>query len=155
MRRFGRLRLGWTPNSNRDPQRRYERYRNRVNRGMVARARCGGLVRSEHDEQVAVVNWLREAYPDCLFTASCGGMRTSIGVAKKMKKSGYTSGCPDLIIAEPRGKFHGLWVEMKRTQGGTVSASQKEWISKLLARGYQAVICRGYAAAVEAIKFYL
>ena len=54
--------------------------------------------RSEYVEQCHLVDWLKKQYPGVLFTASAGGMRTSIGVAKKMKRAGYSKGCPDIMI---------------------------------------------------------
>ena len=44
---------------------------------------------------------------------------------------------------------------MKRAVGGTVSQEQSEWIEYLNARGYKAVVCRGYQNAIETIGDYL
>ena len=116
---------------------------------------------AEYFEQVAVVEYLKTAYPNVLFSATCGGMRTSIGTAKKMKISGYKKGLPDLMIFEPRGNYHGLFIEMKApfvkgvSQKGKTSLEQLEWQARLNERGYMAVICYGFEEAKKAIDGYL
>lgn len=49
-------------------------------------------------------------------------MRTSIRTAIKAKREGMRKGVPDLFV--PKWK---LWIEFKRSKGGTVSPEQKEW----------------------------
>jgi hypothetical protein len=109
----------------------------------------------EYYEQVAVVNWLRLQYHDILFTASAGGMRTSIGTAKKMKAMGYSRGTPDLWIMERRKGFSGLIIELKKEKGGVLSPEQKDWLKRLNERGFKAVCCKGFDEAMGAIKDYL
>ncbi len=79
---------------------------------------------SEANQQEIVIKYLRLAYPDALYCASAGGMRTSYLQAIKMKRTGYVKGFPDLFIYEPRGEFHGLAIEMKKEKGGTASPEQ-------------------------------
>ena len=108
----------------------------------------------EFQIQVAVVNWFRAAFPQVLFTASAGGMRTSIGTGRKMKMMGYTAGCPDLIFFAPRGGFHGLLIELKR-EGGTCSPEQKEFIMRANLAGYYAEFAFGCKDACDKIKKYM
>lgn len=110
---------------------------------------------SEFVEQCHVVRWLSAFHPTALYTASCAGMRTSIGVARKMKASGAKAGVPDLMIFEQRRGYAGLFIEMKREHGGTVSPEQKEWLEYLNERWYMAVVCRGYNDAIKVIGDYL
>ena len=110
----------------------------------------------EQDAQMAVVAWLRRHHPEVLFTSpAAAGERLSIGKACRVKAMGYTAGTPDLQIYEARNGLHGLFVEMKKAQGGTVSPVQKAFIKGLLARGYHAVVCHGSQEAVDAITKYL
>jgi hypothetical protein len=51
--------------------------------------------------------------------------------------------------------YHGLYIEMKRSKGGTVSPEQKVWISLLKQQGYEAIVCRGADEAKQAIESYL
>jgi len=108
----------------------------------------------EFHDQIAVAQYLRLRYPDALWSATAGGLRTSYSQAKRMKAMGLRRGVPDLLIFEPRGRYHGLAIEMKRESGGVLSAEQKWWIDELNKRGYKAVICRGYADAISQIDDY-
>lgn len=112
------------------------------------------LKKSEYSEQVAIVNYIKYKYLNILFTASAGGMRTSIGVAKKMKAMGYARGTPDLWIMESKSGFNGLIIELKREKGGVLSREQKYWLSELTKRNYLAVCCYGFEDAKETIDKY-
>lgn len=68
---------------------------------------------------------------------------------------GYEKGMPDLAIFEPRGAFHGLFVELKRTRGGTVSVDQRIMMARLRDRGYQVAVCKGATEAIDTITAYL
>lgn len=80
--------------------------------------------------------WLRSQ--GVLFCASLGGRRVSIGVARQMKRAGYSSGYPDMIIEEPRGSWHGMRVELK--VGQRPSLAQIHWQQDLVKRGIYAII---------------
>ncbi len=109
---------------------------------------------SEANQQEIVIKYLRLAYPEALYCASAGGMRTSYLQAIKMKRTGYVKGFPDLFIYEPRGEFHGLAIEMKKEKGGTASPEQKEWQEQLRNRGYCSYICKGNEEAIKVIDEY-
>ena len=107
---------------------------------------------TEDVEQKIVALYL--ALKGYLYCASAGGVRTSIKQAIKMKATGYVSGVPDMAIYEPRGNYHGLFIELKRSKGGTTSPAQKEWIEQLNKRGYKAIVCKGAYEAIKAIEDY-
>ena len=73
----------------------------------------------------------------------------------KLKKEGLRTGVPDLFIPVPRGAYHGLFVEMKRKKGGTVSPEQKDWIKRLTDQGYLAVVCHGAIDAENVFNRYI
>ena len=73
----------------------------------------------------------------------------------KLKKEGMSDGVPDLCIPVARGSYHGLYIEMKRRQGGTVSPEQKEWIKILTDEGYLAVVCHGAIDAENVFNRYI
>lgn len=56
-----------------------------------------------------------------------------------MKMSGYKKGCPDIMIFEPRGGYHGLMIELK-AKNGVTTKDQVEWQNNLEIRGYKAYI---------------
>jgi hypothetical protein len=68
---------------------------------------------------------------------------------------GVKSGVPDLFLPVPRGKYHGLWIEMKRTEDGKVSENQKWWIGALNKLGYRAEVCYGAEQAIKLLTEYL
>jgi len=112
-------------------------------------------VNSEAYQQQLVIQFIRSNYPNALYCASAGGMRTSYLQAVKMKRTGYVKGFPDLFIYEPRGEFFGLAIEMKKEKGGTASPEQKWWRDELRNRKYESYICKGSDEAIEIIKNYL
>ena len=63
----------------------------------------------------------------------------TLGVAIKMKRAGYKAGFPDMLVLEPRGKYHGLFWELK-VNDGHPSPEQKWWRDALIQRGYKAMI---------------
>ena len=109
---------------------------------------------SESNQQEIVIKYLRLAYPDALYCASAGGMRTSYLQAIKMKRTGYVKGFPDLFIYEPRNEYKGLAIEMKKEKGGVASPEQKRWQEQLRNRGYASYICKGNEEAIKVIDEY-
>ena len=108
----------------------------------------------EYHIQVAVVQWLRVQYPNALFTISPSGMKLPIGVAVKLKRMGYVAGTPDIMILEPRGGFHGLFVELK-APAGRMTPEQKCFLEELNKRGYLATVCFGFDEAMSTITSYM
>jgi hypothetical protein len=113
---------------------------------------------SEHEHQVSLVEWAslaQKSIPDLDMLAAIpnGGFRHK-ATAGKLKAEGVRAGYPDLVLNVPRGKYHGLFIELKSMTGST-SAAQKEWLAKLNAAGNHAVVCKGWIAAREVIVWYL
>lgn len=113
----------------------------------------------EHNEQVELMKWwssackLYDIPEECLFAIPNGGERNVV-VAKRMKDEGVRSGIPDLFLAHPTEKAHGLFIELKKPKGGRVSENQKKVIAKLNNQGYYAVVANGYEWARTAIVAY-
>ena len=108
----------------------------------------------EYQIQKAVVKYLKLQYPQALYCASAGGLRTSITSAVRMKASGYIKGHPDLAILEPLGKYHSLYLEIK-TEKGKPTREQLWWRNELNKRDFYCKIVYGYEEAVECIDNYL
>ncbi len=121
---------------------------------MTARRNVSGAG-SESHEQVLVIAHLRAFHPDVLVASVPNGGKRGKREAARLKAEGVLPGYPDLLIDEPRGGFHGLRVEMKRTKGGRLSADQRRVIALLRARGYAVATCHGAADAIETIECYL
>lgn len=107
----------------------------------------GAPVLSEHYEQATFVAWFRQTYPSVrIFAIPNGGSRSRTQGAK-LKLEGVTPGVPDLFIPA-----WNLWVEMKRSVGGRLSAEQKDWISYLQDVGHCAIVCAGCNDAQEKVR---
>ena len=116
---------------------------------------CDKKPPSEHAEQATLVQWFKMAHPDLrVFAIPNGGKRGKLE-AMRLRLEGVSPGVPDLMLPTPRGQHHGLFIEMKRTKGGSVSKEQKDWIAYLQAQGYQAIVCRGFEEAKREIECYL
>jgi len=116
---------------------------------------------SEAQEQAAVISWWDTCYsrkmkiPASLLIHIPNEGKRSCVTGRRMKDIGLRSGTPDLVLAVRRGDCGALWIEMKRSKGGTVSAPQKAMHEFLASGGHKAVVCHGAAEAMEAIKHYL
>lgn len=120
----------------------------------------------ETNIQVAVIDYLRNKYPNTLFTIAPSGMKLPIYVAKMLKAMGYTAGTPDIMIFEPRQNniivnsgtmkciYHGLFLEMK-THKGNLSELQEWFLHNLEARSYVVAVCFGYDSAIKVIDKYM
>lgn len=104
------------------------------------------MLPTEDQEQAAFVQWLRlKGYPH--FRVPNETYTKSWKQKAKNKALGVVSGVPDLFVVAG-GKL--VAVEMKRTKGSVVSASQIEWLKTLENAGIAGRVCKG---ADEAIKF--
>lgn len=107
---------------------------------------------SEATEQQKVIEWCDwNRVP--VYHVPNGGHR-SAKEAYFLKLSGVKPGVPDLCIPEPRGHYHGLYIELKVGKN-KLSENQRHWIYELNKRGYKAAVCYGASAAVAEIKSYL
>lgn len=108
----------------------------------------------EAHEQEAFFNWA-SYYPelDYMYAVPNGGSRNRLE-AVNLKRQGVKAGVPDICLPLPKGKYHGLYIEMKYGKN-TPSDKQKEYIDYLNRVGYKAVVCYGFEAAQRVIKGYL
>jgi hypothetical protein len=95
-------------------------------------------IKTEHEEQREFVRWFRQTYLGVrIFSIPNGGAR-SPSVAGRLKAEGVSKGVPDLYIPAWR-----VWVEMKRTKGGSVSPEQKDWRKYLESIGDFVIVGKG------------
>ena len=66
-----------------------------------------------------------------------------------MKATGVVKGVPDLFVPAWR-----LWIEMKRTKGGSLSPEQKDWIDYLQNVGYCVIVGKGADDAKRQISAF-
>lgn len=115
-------------------------------------------VPTEHEEQSAFFTWADKWLPEdmrpLLFAIPNGGHRFA-ATAGKLKAEGVRAGVPDVFFSWARLGYHGLYLEMKRTKGGTLSEKQKDMIASLQQAGYLVVVCKGCEEAKEALRAYM
>lgn len=114
---------------------------------------------SEDGQQKAVLLWAAynfKIYPELrwLHHSPNGGSRSKREGAK-FKVMGVKRGFPDLVLLVPRGRYHGLLIEMKKLKGGVISDEQKDWLCYLNEAGYYAMVAHGWIEAVSALENYL
>lgn len=121
---------------------------------------------TEADVQLAVCNYLRLKYPSVIFNSDGAGNYVSRATAAKNTMLRSSSGYPDLFIAEPRGRYHGLYLELKRDgtrvflKDGSLSTDshivkQEAMLQALQDKGYAADFAIGLTEATDKIDWYL
>jgi hypothetical protein len=123
---------------------------------------------TEAEAQATVIRWRDMMVATnkeprlALLHGDASGVRVGIGAAKKMKRQGAVKGFPDLFLPIAMAThdsmmwgYHGLFVELKRRKGGTVSPEQREIHRLLREQGYRVEVCRGSDEAIRCIKEYL
>ena len=130
------------------------------------------VIPSEHQEQVSYISWFKRQYPKyakAIFSnpngADISGHSTkglSIKTVKaikmnKMKKEGFKPGVSDVQLTVSRGGYHGLWVEMKRSNGKEkdVSDDQAAHIELMQELGHMAEWAAGADEAIKITKKYM
>jgi len=117
------------------------------------------LIPSEAEEQRSLIYWcevMKYQYPDLdlIFAVPNGDLRDK-KTAALLSSEGVKSGVPDLILPVPRGTYHGLYIEMKRSDGGSgTSKNQDKWIERLQKHIYCVKVCWGFEKAKTVITWY-
>lgn len=111
----------------------------------------------ETREQKSFVNWVTLTHPelDGLWCAIPNGGLRDMRTAVTMKQEGLKPGWPDLQFMIPKGIYCGLFIEMKRQTGGTVSKDQKRILNRLESHGYRCEIAKGDKKARKILQDYL
>ena len=112
------------------------------------------IIALESQEQAAYFEWA-QYIPELKWAhAIPNGGRRDKKEAANLKRQGVKAGVSDIFIPLARGKYHGLYIELK-TKTGKPSPEQKEFISDMRRNGYAGVFCYGAEEAIEATKQYL
>ena len=113
----------------------------------------------EEIEQTCLFRWAAlesGAHPElALLHAIPNGGKRSKSEAARMKAAGVKPGVPDMFLPVAREGCHGLYIELKRRDGGRVSTEQTAWMEALARQGYKTALCHGWDAAREEIQRYL
>ena len=106
---------------------------------------------SEAQEQEIVVRYCElKGIP--VYHVPNGGTRNRLE-AQSLKRQGVKAGVPDLCFPVPKGKYHGMYIEMKYGKNKTTQA-QNEWLELLSKNGYMTAVCYGFEEAQAVIDKY-
>jgi hypothetical protein len=112
---------------------------------------------SEEHEQIVFITRVRFLYPllaDNVMAIPNGGWRSKKQAAL-LKRAGVLRGAPDVLVALVRDGWPGLFIEMKKVIGGTVSKDQKIVHLALRSAGYKVEVARGADMAWEIFEEYV
>ena len=136
---------------------------------------------SELQEHKEVARYLKRAHPGMIFRTDYGaGLKLTVGQAKTQRALQESDSYPDIFLAEPVGKYHGLYIEMKKEDTQLVRSKDAAKVLKgetkrrmkgdlwdkhiekqfnmherLRAKGYAVTFARGHAEAKRFIEEYL
>lgn len=114
-----------------------------------------------------VCKYLKAQYPNVIFLSDfAAGIKMSIGMAQRQSLQKSNHAFPDIMIFEPRGGFHGLFLEVKRDRAalfnkdGSFKKSEhilNQWncIKQLQDKGYKADFACGFDDAKFIIDRYM
>lgn len=114
---------------------------------------------TESVEQQTLFRWAAfqtAKYPelDLMFAIPNGGKR-HYKTAITLKAEGVKAGIPDIMLPVSRNGYYGLFIELKRIKGGTLTLNQKERIPKIINQGYAVAVCYGFEDAQSTIMNYI
>lgn len=125
------------------------------------------VVPTEHQEQALLFQWAQLAsgrYPELVDMFAIpnaggytGGYKQNVARVAAMKREGVASGVPDICLPHARGRYHALYIELKRVNAtaSDTKPAQRDWHMRLRAAGNCIVVCPGWEAARRAIENYL
>ena len=124
--------------------------------------------KDEEDVHGSVCDYVNMVYPDVIFTSDASGLRLAMGLRKRWARLRSDSGLPDLMIFEPRGKYCGLFLELKKADDDTVfskkdgsllknkhTIEQAMILDRLKYKGYATYFAIGSKAAIDIIEDYM
>lgn len=120
---------------------------------------------TEHELYIQIARYLRLQYPKVIYRFDLAAdMKLTPGQAAKHKRLHPFRGYPDLFIAQPQGKKHGLFIEIKKDgtrilkKNGDYSsdhiAEQAEMLQRLEKVGYRAMFGVGFDQVKQIIDEY-
>ena len=100
--------------------------------------------------------WMQTAHPELrlMHHIPNGGYRNPREAAR-LQREGVRPGIPDIFLPCARGGHHGLYIELKRRDGGRLSEKQGTMIAALREEGYRVEVCHGADEAIRVIAEYL
>ena len=118
----------------------------------------GKLIPDEAEEQKIVFKWAtlnQKKYPKLkkMYHIPNEGKRSK-KTGANLKAMGLIPGVSDICLPVPRGKYHGLYIELK-AEDGVPSVRQLEFLSNMREEGYCTAVCYGASQAIEILREYM
>lgn len=122
---------------------------------------------TEHQLYELIAEYMQVHYPDVIYRFDLASdLKLTPGQARRHKKLHPKRGFPDLFIAEPAGKYAGLYIEVKKDgespfkKNGELKKDehleeQAEMLERLEFRGYKAVFGVGADEVMRIIDDYM
>ena len=111
---------------------------------------------TEHSQQAALFAYIAQQtdYPELklAFSIPNGGLRSK-ATAARLKAEGQRAGVWDIFLPVPRGRWHGLFVEMK-VGNNKLTRYQEDFANKLDV-WYEFVVCYSWDEARTALISYV
>lgn len=111
------------------------------------------FIPKEREEQTALCKYLHSR--QIPFFAIPNGEKRDVVTATNLKRQGVKAGVPDIMVPVPTTFHAGLFLELKRRDGGAISKAQREWVDLLNKNGYLALFVYGWEDASKAVEKYL
>ena len=123
------------------------------------------MTEQELHRQVAA--YLKLQYPNLIFHSDfAAGVKMTMWQAKKNKAIQSGKSWPDLFIAEPRGEYSGLFIEIKTSLAKVYKKdmsfkkdehieAQSGMLDRLYEKGYLAVFGCGFDECIRIVNDYL
>lgn len=119
------------------------------------------LVNKEDDVIASVVQWVGIQYPNAEFfhipneiDFTPKNKNHMYAVLTKRKKRGLKSGVSDLFFCDPRGRYHGFFLELKRSTSANKRDAQIAFGARVAALGYFFSFACSFDEAKSLIKKY-
>jgi len=123
------------------------------------------MAQPEKELVMQVAQYLQMQYPNVIYRFDLAAdMKLTVGQAARNKRLHCHRGYPDLFIAEPRGGFNGLFIELKAVpiykRDGSLKTSehlreQQAYHDTLVIKGYAACFAVGFDEAKDIIDKYM
>jgi hypothetical protein len=112
------------------------------------------MIAKEHEEQKALVKWLR--YKGIGFFSVPNGFiaggKNKWAMINKLKAEGMTKGAPDLVLKQRTKDGRPIAIEMKRQKDGRLSDEQRDMAGDLTAAGWVVLQPKGAMDAIVQIE---
>ena len=111
---------------------------------------------TEHSQQAALFAYIAQQteYPELklAFSIPNGGLRSK-ATAARLKAEGQRAGVWDIFLPVPRGRWHGLFIEMK-VGNNKLTTKQEEFVVSL-SNNYSFMVCYSWEEARSALLWYM